>query len=85
MDWIWPSLILSVGGSVLYLTATSGYTQSGSLIWAFWSFFLVYFVKIEHPPVLFEQPLSPARQKLGWISMAVFILCISPNPIYFLN
>lgn len=85
MNWILPALILSVGSSLLYLSVTSGFTHSGSLIWAFWSFFLVYFVKIEHPPVLFEQPLTPARRKLGWISMAVFILCISPNPIYFLN
>ena len=85
MNWILPALILSVGSSILYLSVTSGFTQSGSLIWSFWSFFLVYFVKIEHPPVMFEQPLSPARRKLGWISMAVFVLCISPNPIYFLN
>ena len=85
MNWILPALILSVGSSVLYLSLTSGFTQSGSLIWSFWSFFLVYFVKLEHPPVMFEQPLSPARRKLGWISMAVFVLCISPNPIYFLN
>lgn len=85
MNWILPSLILSVSASILYLSISSGSSQSGSLIWAFWSFFLVYFVKIEHPPVMFEQPLSPARRRLGWISMAVFVLCISPNPIYFLN
>lgn len=85
MNWILPSLILSVSASILYLSISSGFSQSGSLIWAFWSFFLVYFVKIEHPPVMFEQPLSPARRRLGWISMAVFVLCISPNPIYFLN
>ncbi len=85
MDWIWPMLILSVGSSIAYLMITSGFTQSGSLIWTFWCFFLVYFVKIEHPPVMFEKTLSPARRKLGWFSMAVFILCISPNPIYFAN
>jgi membrane-associated protease RseP (regulator of RpoE activity) len=63
----------------------SGFDQAGSLIWVFWSFFLVYFVRMEHPPVMFEQPLTPGRKRLGWISMAVFILCISPTPIYFLN
>lgn len=83
--WVAPvwamSLILSVG----YLFFFSSFSQYGSLIWVFWSFFLVYFVKIEHPPALFQRPLSPARKRLGWISMVVFVLCISPNPIYFLN
>ncbi len=85
LNWILPVLVLSVGTAFIYLFLTSGFTQAGSLIWVFWSFFIAYFVKIEHPPVLLEQPLSPARRRLGWISMAVFVLCISPNPIYFAN
>lgn len=85
LEWIVPTLVLSVGFSFIYLFLSSGFTQAGSLIWVFWSFFIAYFVKIEHPPVVVEQPLSPARKRLGWISMAVFILCISPNPIYFAN
>lgn len=85
LNWILPVLLLSVGLAFIYLYLTSGFTQAGSLIWVFWSFFIAYFVKIEHPPVLMEQPLSPARRRLGWVSMVVFILCISPNPIYFAN
>lgn len=83
--WIAPLWAVSLITSVGYLWFTSGFTQSGSLIWVFWSFFLVYFVKMEHPPVLFERPLTPWRKRLGWISMVVFILCISPTPIYFVN
>lgn len=85
LNWILPTLVLSVGLAFIYLFISSGFTQAGSLIWVFWSFFIAYFVKIEHPPVLLEQPLSPARRRMGWVSMAVFILCISPNPIYFAN
>lgn len=85
LRWIFPLWGLSLGTTVLFLTFTSGFEQAGSLIWVFWSFFLVFFVKLEHPPVMFEQPLSPARRRLGWISMVVFILCISPTPIYFLT
>lgn len=84
--WIAPVWALSLIVSICYLYFWVGnFTQSGSLIWVVWSFFLVYFVKIEHPPVIYEQTLSRGRKKLGWISMAVFILCISPTPIYFLN
>lgn len=84
--WIAPvwagSLILSAG--YLFLLA-NGMNQTGSLIWVFWSFFLTYFVGLEHPPALYEQNLTPVRKVLGWSSMAIFVLCISPNPIYFLN
>ena len=80
--WIAPMWALSLMGSVGYLYFLGGgLGEAGSLIWVFWSFFVVYLVKIEHPPVIFEQPLSPNRRLLGWISMIVFILCISPSPI----
>lgn len=85
LQWIAPMWLLSLGIPVIYLFVTSGFEQAGSLIWVIWSFFIVYFVKIEHPPVIIRQQLSPARKKLGWVSMAVFVLCISPSPIYFFN
>jgi membrane-associated protease RseP (regulator of RpoE activity) len=84
--WIAPIWALSLIASVGYLYfGVESFTHAGSLIWTFWSFFLVYFVKMEHPPVIYEEPLSPGRRRLGWISMAVFVLCISPTPIYFFN
>lgn len=84
--WIAPVWAISLIVSAGYLYFVSGgFDQAGSLIWVFWSFFLVFFVRLEHPPVVYEEPLSPARRRLGWISMIVFILCISPTPIYFLN
>jgi hypothetical protein len=85
LQWVAPVWLLSLGIPVIYLFVTSGFEQAGSLIWVIWSFFIVYFVKIEHPPVMIQQQLSPNRKKLGWISMAVFVLCISPSPIYFFN
>lgn len=85
-EWIAPLWALSLTGSVGYLYILGGgLEESGSLIWVFWCFFLVYFVKIEHPPVIYEQHLSPGRRVLGWISMIVFILCISPSPISVLS
>jgi len=56
---------------------------SGFTIWIFWALFIVFLVKIEHPPVAIEEPLTPGRKVLGWICMILFLLCISPNPIYF--
>lgn len=85
LQWVYPVWFISIAISVLYLFLSNGFMNTGSMIWVFWSFFIAYFVKLEHPPVLIEQPLTPGRKILGWISMAIFILCISPSPIYFFN
>jgi len=85
-EWITPVWALSVLLSAGYLfLIADGMQQTGSLIWVFWSFFLTFFVGLEHPPALYEQNLTKKRKVLGWTSMAIFILCISPNPIYFIN
>ncbi len=84
--WMLPVLLASLLISTGYLFLIgSGMEQTGSLIWLVWSFFLAYFVGLEHPPALYEKNLTPTRKVLGWTSMAIFVLCISPNPIYFLN
>ncbi len=81
--WIAPALIVSLLLSAGYLYLVQGSIEtSSSLIWVIWSFFVAYLVKIEHPPALYERPLDPTRKALGWISMVIFVLCISPNPLY---
>lgn len=82
-QWIAPVLIISLGVSVGYLFWIAESLQAThSLVWVVWSFFISYFVGVEHPPATFEEELSPTRKVLGWLSMAIFVLCISPNPIY---
>lgn len=81
--WIFPVWVLSLAGSILSLLFLSrDLTESGSLIWLIWSFFIAYVVKLEHPPTLQHTPLTPARTFLGWASMVIFVLCFSPNPLY---
>lgn len=81
--WIAPVLICSLTISAAYLYLVVGsLVAASSLIWVVWSFFIAYIVGVEHPPAVFEAPLSPTRKVLGWLSMVIFILCISPNPIY---
>lgn len=84
-QWIAPSLVISMAISAGYLYLIAGsISTTGSLIWVVWSFFIAYFVKVEHPPAYYERPLSATRKVLGWLSMIIFILCISPNPLYFI-
>jgi membrane-associated protease RseP (regulator of RpoE activity) len=83
LNWILPVLGTSLGIAAFYLYFMVGnIATSGSLIWVVWSFFVAFFVGIEHPPALRERELDPTRRFLGWMSMAIFVLCISPNPIY---
>ena len=50
--------------------------------WFIWCLLLIFLVKIDHPPVLHEQPLTPGRMALGLFSLFVFILCFSFRPLY---
>lgn len=81
--WIISLLIVSVGTSSLYLYINpSAMLGQTSFIWVVWSFFIAFLVGVEHPPVSIEEELSPARKVIGWLSMVIFILCISVNPLY---
>lgn len=84
LRWIMPILTLSLLATAAWLFGMVGHLETNSsLIWVFWSGFIAWFVGIEHPPAQYERRLSAGRRRLGWFSMGVFILCISPNPLYF--
>ena len=85
-DQLWVASLLPASlissGLYIYLLSENDGSQS-SIIWIFWSVFIAFVIKVEHPPVLIEAPLSPTRKVLGWLSMLIFVLCISFNPISF--
>ena len=58
-------------------------TQFGYGGWLLWCFLLVYFIKVDHPPVLQCQPLTRGRVTLGIVCLAIFVLCFSIRPLYF--
>lgn len=74
------SIVLSAGYMILFAQDDG---TSSSLIWLFWIFFITFFVRVEHPPVIIERELTPTRKVLGWLSMLIFVLCISFNPLSF--
>jgi membrane-associated protease RseP (regulator of RpoE activity) len=53
------------------------YSWGGWFLWAMISF---YVVKLYHPPVPDETPLSEGRMKIGWLSFAIFVLSFSFMP-----
>lgn len=81
--WIAPALIGALGGAAILLYGVvDPKAANGFAMWGLWALIAVFFIQIEHPPVVIEEPLTPGRKILGWTSVAIFILCISPNPIY---
>ena len=80
--WVAPALVgvmLTVAGVLAWpaLAETIGYTG-----WLVWTLLIVVFIRVEHPPVGYNEPLTPRRRWLGYLAIAIFILCFSIKPIY---
>jgi hypothetical protein len=84
--WIAPALTgsLIATGIMIYFVIGDVSPQS-YFMWMIWLLFINFAVGVEHPPALYERRLDPTRRFWGWVSMGIFLLCFSPNPIYMLN
>ena len=49
--------------------------------WLLFAFLIGRFIGIAHPPCEIEAPLTDDRKILGWIALAVFVVCFTPAPI----
>lgn len=67
--------------AVLLLLSWLYPTLQGYSGWLVFLLILGKFIGIQHPPSELEEPLDNKRIILGWISLAVFIVCFSPTPI----
>lgn len=56
-------------------------TVDGYRPWVFFALLIGKFIGVFHPPSEIEKPLDLKRITLGWISLAIFVLCFSPKPI----
>ncbi len=52
-----------------------------NFIWLFYSFLVVRFMGVDHPPAVLERRINLPRKILGWVAIAIFILCFSPEPL----
>ncbi|MEL6769467.1 MAG: site-2 protease family protein [Bacteroidota bacterium] len=73
------TLAIALGSRVPGLTEAFGFW-----FWLVWVALIVYLIRIEHPPVLIPEPLSPRRRLLGYASLLIFPLCFTFTPIYLL-
>lgn len=64
--------------------AGASVTKMGYSGWLVWCALIVYLIRVDHPPVLYQEPLTRGRRALAWASIVIFILCFSIKPLYFL-
>ncbi|MEF8794939.1 MAG: site-2 protease family protein [Salinivenus sp.] len=71
-------LMVSVGGAAAIGPALMAYGYTG---WLVWTLLIVFLIRVEHPPVMREQELTPTRRVLGYLAIAIFVLCFSIRPL----
>ena len=60
---------------------TLGGTGLGWTGWLVWSLLIIFLVQVKHPPVMQTQRLTPTQRVLGYVAIAIFILCFSLQPL----
>ena len=73
------SLIAFAYSVILFLPALAealGYSG-----WLLWVGLIVFIIRVDHPPVLVHEPLTPGRRALGYLCLLLFVLCFSIRPI----
>ncbi|MDE3059049.1 MAG: site-2 protease family protein [Bacteroidota bacterium] len=70
-------IIIGLIGFLPLLGMTSSFGWTG---WLFWGLILFFVVKLDHPPVLNEEPLDSTRTLIGWAALFIFLLSFSPSP-----
>lgn len=74
-------LLVLIGLTALGVVLEWPAARYGYSAWFIWSLLIIYLIRIDHPPVLYREPLTPTRRWLGYLSMAIFVLCFSFQPI----
>ncbi|MFB6271454.1 MAG: site-2 protease family protein [Salinibacter sp.] len=75
--------LFGLGGLLAGVGATIGLgiTGVGWTGWLIWSLLIVFLIQVRHPPVLRPQRLTPTQRILGYVAIAIFILCFSLQPL----
>jgi len=69
-------LLGGVAGAIAF-----GFTGLGWTGWLVWSLLIIFLVQVKHPPVMQTQRLTPTQRVLGYVAIAIFILCFSLQPL----
>lgn len=66
-----------LGVLISYLSIPLNIGWSG---WLFWAVILFFVIKVKHPPIYDDTPLDGKRKIIGYLTIAMFIVCFIPAP-----
>lgn len=49
--------------------------------WFLFILLLGRYIRVQHPPALIREPLTPTRKILGWLALIIFIISLSLKPL----
>ena len=52
----------------------------GGDMWLLWAIITTVFIRFHHPPSADESPLDMRRKAIGYLGIAIFVLCFTPSP-----
>ncbi|MGA0254420.1 MAG: site-2 protease family protein [Rhodothermales bacterium] len=81
---------IHTGAAVLGLTIATALGVNSAWIvdvfaysgWLIWCLLIILLIRVEHPPVVFMEPLTPRRKAMAICSLVIFALCFSFKPLY---
>ncbi len=77
-----PAVLGSVGVVWGVVTFLPGLAASvGWAGWLFWVGLILFVIRVDHPPVRMQEPLTPGRKVLGYLCILIFLLCFSIQPL----
>jgi len=71
------TLLIALMSRIPSVVATLGYSG-----WLVWCLLIVLFIKVDHPPVLYTEPLTRGRRWIAYAGLVIFFLCFSIRPLY---
>ncbi|MFI5251880.1 MAG: site-2 protease family protein, partial [Bacteroidota bacterium] len=75
-------VFLILFGLTSFLPILGFKVQPGTAGWLVWAAILFFVIKLDHPPVYDDTPLSSRRNFWGWLTMLIFIFIFPPVPIF---
>ncbi len=77
-----PTAAVVVGLVALVSVAAPGLaSRVGFVGWWFWIGLLLFVVRVDHPPVVVRDALTPMRRLLGYLCLVIFVLTFSLAPL----
>lgn len=53
--------------------------------WLIWAVIAKFFVKLDHPPVMKSDDIGLTRKIIGWLTLAILVICFTWNGIYWVE